>query len=249
MRYIRFQRETEQFGLVEGDIVKVLDKDFLAGGRATGEQIPLSEVKLLAPCKPAKVVCVGLNYSDHAKEMNLAVPEEPIIFLKPTTAILQPEGYIAYPNISRQVDFEAELAIVIGRHAHNVSEKDAADFIFGYTCANDVTARDLQLKDGQWTRGKSFDTFLPLGPWIETELNPGNLEIKLYLNKEVKQHSNTKNFIFPVNFMISFISEVMTLEPGDVILTGTPHGVGPMKSGDEVVVWIENIGELKNFVG
>jgi 2-keto-4-pentenoate hydratase/2-oxohepta-3-ene-1,7-dioic acid hydratase in catechol pathway len=249
MRYVRFWKDKIHWGIINEGLVKVLDGDFLQGGKATGEELMLEGLELLAPVQPGKIVCVGLNYIDHAKEMNLSVPEEPILFLKPPSATLQHKGNIEYPSISSRVDFEAELAIVIGKQARLISEHQAEECIFGYTCANDVTARDLQQKDGQWTRAKSFDTFLPLGPWIETELNPEELEVELRLNGEIKQKSNTRNFIFPVNYMVSFISQVMTLEPGDVIITGTPPGVGAMEQGDEVTVWIQGIGELKNFVG
>lgn len=249
LRYVRFQTDQVQYGLIEGNIIRVLDSDFLTGGKITEREIPLTGVKLLTPCNPGKVVCIGLNYLDHALEMGLPVPEEPIIFFKPPSALLAPGAPVAYPKMSRQVDFEAELAVVIGKQAHSLDEKKASECIFGFTCANDVTARDLQKKDGQWTRAKGFDTFLPLGPWIETDLNPDNLEITLYLNGSVKQRSNTRNFIFPVNRLVSFVSQVMTLEPGDVILTGTPNGVGPMLPGDKVVVAVEGIGELSNTVG
>lgn len=177
-----------------------------------------------------------------------SIPEDPVIFIKPQTCVIGPEDEIIYPKISQQVDYEGELAVIIGKTIKDVSEKDAEEAIFGYTCANDVTARDLQKKDGQWTRGKSFDTFCPIGPWVVTELNPSQLDIQSLLNGGIKQSSNTQYFITSVPKLVSFISQVMTLYPGDVVLTGTPEGVGPMQPGDEVIVRIQSIGELRNIV-
>ena len=198
--------------------------------------------------RPSKIVCVGLNYRDHAEELKMEIPEHPILFLKPPSSLIFHEEAIVYPFQTQELHYEAELAVVIKNRIKNISEEEAPKHILGFTCANDVTARDLQRIDGQWTRAKSFDTFCPLGPKIVSDLDPGNLEIKLYLNGEVKQRSNTSNMIFAVNYLISFISQIMTLEPEDVILTGTPPGVGPMKIGDVVEVEIEGIGRLKNKV-
>jgi 2-keto-4-pentenoate hydratase/2-oxohepta-3-ene-1,7-dioic acid hydratase in catechol pathway len=200
------------------------------------------------PAEPTKVILVGLNYRDHAKEMGFKIPKEPIIFLKPPTAMIGPEEKIVYPGGVGQLDYEAELGIVIKKKGRKIKEKDYAGYVLGYTCLNDVTARDLQRKDGQWTRAKSFDTFCPLGPWLETKINPADLNIRLYLNEEIKQDSSTKNFIFSAPFIISFISKIMTILPGDVIATGTPPGVGPMKRGDHAKVEIEGIGELENQI-
>ncbi|MFA0833155.1 MAG: fumarylacetoacetate hydrolase family protein [Methanobacterium formicicum] len=208
----------------------------------------LDEVKILPPVQPSKVVCVGLNYRDHAEELNMNLPEEPILFLKPPSTVISHEDKIIYPHQSHQVDYEAELAVVIGHEARFVSQEDAFDYISGYTVLNDVTARDLQQKDGQWTRAKSFDTFCPLGPWVETEMDPSKQNISLKLNNEVKQKSNTKNMIFPVDELVEYISNIMTLNPGDVIATGTPPGVGPMKVEDMVEVTVDGIGTLKNEV-
>jgi 2-keto-4-pentenoate hydratase/2-oxohepta-3-ene-1,7-dioic acid hydratase in catechol pathway len=208
-------------------------------------------VKLKAPTKPSKVICIGLNYIDHAEELGMAIPEEPIIFLKPPTTIIGHEEGIAYPRQSKQVDYEAELGVVIAERCKNISEKNANDVIAGYTIFNDVTARDLQRKDGQWTRAKSFDTFAPIGPWIVTKdeiANPHNLNIQLRLNGEIKQDSNTKNLIFNVPSLVEFISEIMTLNPGDIIATGTPPGVGAVKVGDIIEIEIEKIGVLRNYV-
>ncbi len=212
-------------------------------------RIPFSFAILLAPCVPGKAVCVGLNYKDHAMELGLAPPQSPVLFMKPSTSLIGPGDTIVYPDMSQRVDYEAELVVVIGRKAARISEEKALDYVLGYTCGNDVTARDLQPKDGQWTVSKSFDTFMPLGPWIETELDPAHLSIKAILNGEVRQSSHTGNLIFSVPKLISYISRIMTLEPGDVIMTGTPSGIGPMKKGDRIAVEIEGIGTLENIVG
>jgi len=195
---------------------------------------------------PTKIIAVGLNYKDHAEELGMDLPDEPILFLKPPTSVISNGENIILPAMSAQVDYEAELAVVIGKRAKNIGIEQAADYITGYTCANDVTARDLQTKDGQWSRAKSFDTFCPLGPEIIKGIDPTNLNIKLILNGEVKQNSNTAQMVFNVFELVSFISKVMTLLPGDVILTGTPPGVGPMKAGDKVEVQIDKIGTLAN---
>ncbi len=208
----------------------------------------LGQVKLLPPCTPSKVVAVGLNYRDHAEELGLALPEEPLLFLKPPSSVIGPGETILAPPQSKRVDYEAELAVVISRTAQQVTAEKAADYILGYTCLNDVTARDLQSKDGQWTRAKGFDTFCPIGPWIETDLDPSDLEISLYLNDELKQRSRTSNLIFDPFRLVEFVSHVMTLTPGDVIATGTTSGIGPMRPGDKVEVRIEGIGSLFNFV-
>lgn len=197
---------------------------------------------------PSKIICVGLNYLDHAKEMKEPLPENPIIFLKPPSAIIQDGDAIIYPNQTFNLHYEAELAIVIKDKIHNIPINEAFEHILGFTCANDVTARDLQKKDGQWTRGKGFDTFCPVGPNIVSGIDPNDLAIKLYLNGELKQNSRTSNLIFKPDYLVSFISQVMTLLPGDIILTGTPSGIGPMKIGDTVVVEIEKIGKLTNIV-
>ncbi|MDD5687724.1 MAG: fumarylacetoacetate hydrolase family protein [Elusimicrobia bacterium] len=199
--------------------------------------------------KPSKVVAVGLNYINHATELKMKLPDEPIIFIKPVTSVIWNNQKIKYPKMSKQVDYEAELGIVIGKQCKNISEKEAKKYILGYTCVNDVTARDLQRKDGQWTRAKSFDTFCPIGPHIVSGIaNPNNLNIELFLNGELKQSSNTKNLIFKVEELVSFISKIMTLEKYDVIATGTPSGIGPVKTGDKIEVKIEKIGTLINCV-
>jgi 2-keto-4-pentenoate hydratase/2-oxohepta-3-ene-1,7-dioic acid hydratase in catechol pathway len=217
--------------------------------KLTGIRFPLADVRLLAPILPSKVICIGKNYADHAREMGGEPPDEPVIFLKPSTAVCGPGDPVQRPTqLSERVDYEGELAVVIGRLCRQVPADRAAEVIFGYTCANDVTARDLQAKDGQWTRAKGFDTFCPLGPWIETDVDPADLELSTVLNGEVKQHSRTSLLLHGVHALVEHISQVMTLLPGDVVLTGTPAGIGPMEKGDQVSVTIEGIGTLTNPV-
>jgi len=212
---------------------------------AEGREYGLDEVELLAPVVPSKVVCIGLNYVEHARELDMDLPENPIIFLKPPTAVIGPGADIIMPPSSTQVDYEGELAVVIGEKCRNVSASKAEDRILGYTCFNDVTARDLQRKDGQWTRAKSFDTFAPMGPYV-AQADPSSLSIQTRVNGEVKQNSDTSDLIFSVPELVEFISEIMTLLPGDVIATGTPPGVGPLKEGDVVEIEIEGLGVLRN---
>jgi len=235
-------------------IVRFRSNGEVCGGSLSGERIvsggeiySLQDVELLAPSAPSKIVCIGLNYREHANELKMKLPDEPIIFLKPPTAVLDPGKDIIYPKSSSQVDYEGELGVVMGKRCKNVEAKDYEKYILGYTCFNDVTARDLQKKDGQWTRAKSFDTFAPFGPWID-RIDPLNANIQTRVNGSVKQKSNTSDLIFDVPKLIEFISEVMTLLPGDVIATGTPPGVGPLQKGDVVEVEIEGIGVLKNSV-
>jgi len=249
MKIIRFEDNGEiKFGILQGEEIKVVSGDIFSDYQITEQVIHLNTVKLLSPCTITKAVCIGLNYRGHAQEMQLALPDKPLIFLKPSSALNHPAGEIEYPAISHDLHYEAELAVVIKKQAKNVKAEDAAAYIFGYTCANDVTARDIQKADGQWTRGKSFDTFLPLGPCIETAIDPGSINIKLYLNNELKQSSNTNDLIFKIPELIEFVSHTMTLYPGDVILTGTPPGVGSMAVGDVVTVELEGIGRLSNIV-
>jgi 2-keto-4-pentenoate hydratase/2-oxohepta-3-ene-1,7-dioic acid hydratase in catechol pathway len=249
MRLVRFLAQGKPAcGIVNGDELAELEGDFFTPFKTLKACHSLSQVKLLPPCKPSKIVAVGLNYQDHANELGFAIPEEPTIFLKPATTVIGPGEAIIYPTMSSRVDYEAELGVVIKDRVRSISPKEAPDHILGYTCANDVTARDLQKKDGQWTRAKSFDTFCPIGPWIETDLEPNDLLIQSYLNGERRQSSRTSQFIFKVNELVSFISGIMTLEPGDLIITGTPAGIGPMKPGDEIEVRIEGIGSLRNIV-
>ena len=219
------------------------------GGTETGELAPFTESsELLAPVEPTKIVAIGRNYLAHAKELGHDVPEEPLLFLKPPSAIADPGSTIVRPRASLRVEHEAELAVVIGRRAHRVSEKDALAYVFGYTALCDVTARDLQKKDVQFTRAKGFDTFAPVGPWIETELDPHDLAVIARVNGVVKQNGRTRDMIFPVERLVAYVSAVMTLEPGDVISTGTPEGVGPLVEGDTVEIEVEGVGVLRNRV-
>lgn len=213
-----------------------------------GREYQMQDVKLLAPAAPSKVVCVGKNYYDHCEEMGGGHPEDPILFIKPNTGVIGTGAKIQYPAISERVDYEAELGIVIGKKARHVEKGQAHAYILGFTCLNDVTARDLQKKDGQWTRAKSFDTFCPIGPWIETEFDIGNKRIFSRLNGEIKQDSNTSLMTHDVDAIVCFISEVMTLLPGDVVATGTPGGIGPMQRGDLIEIYVEGIGTLENTV-
>jgi 2-keto-4-pentenoate hydratase/2-oxohepta-3-ene-1,7-dioic acid hydratase in catechol pathway len=219
------------------------------GVRLTGHQYPLAEVRLLAPVLPSKVIAVGRNYASHIREMDGEPAAEPVLFLKPSTSVTGPGEAIIYPvKLTDRVDYEGELAVIIGRLCRDVPKERAEDVIFGYTCANDVTARDLQLRDGQWTRAKGFDTFCPLGPWMETGTDPSDLGITTTVNGEVRQHARTRELLWDVPSLIEYVSAVMTLLPGDVLLTGTPEGVGPLADGDEVAVTIESIGTLTNKV-
>ncbi len=212
------------------------------------ECVPIGEVKLLPPVKPSKIICVGLNYKSHTLESNKTIPKEPLLFLKPPTSVIGPNEIIIYPKTSKRIDYEGELAVIIKRKAYQIKEEDISSYILGYTCFNDVTARDIQQREGHNTRAKSFDTFAPIGPCIATDLDSSNLRIKTFLNGKLRQSGNTKNFIFSISYLIRFISQIMTLLPGDVISTGTPSGVGPMSPGDRVDVQIEGIGTLSNTV-
>ena len=258
MRIVRFSAPAELgvgtdplFGVLnDQDSILVLRGDPIYSGIVPQDKsLKLSEVKLLAPVIPrSKVVCIGKNYADHAAEMDSVVPTEPIIFIKPNTSVIGPNETIIWPSMSERVDHEAELAIVIGRICKEVPAAKAKDVIYGYTLANDVTARDLQKKDGKWSRAKGFDTFCPLGPWIETEFVPKDQNITATLNGEVKQSSVLSEMIFKIPQIIEFVTNVMTLLPGDVILTGTPAGIGPMPAGASISVAIEGLGTLTNKV-
>jgi 2-keto-4-pentenoate hydratase/2-oxohepta-3-ene-1,7-dioic acid hydratase in catechol pathway len=212
------------------------------------EEIPLAAVHLLAPCEPTKIVAVGINYRPHAAEIAFEIPAEPLLFLKPPSAVIGPEEAIILPAMSRQVEYEGELAAVIGRPAKDVPEEEALRYVLGYTCFNDVTARDLQKKDVQFTRAKSFDTFAPFGPWIETELDPDRVTIETKVNGELRQRAASSEMLRSTAMLVSFASRVMTLLPGDVLATGTPAGVGPLQAGDTVTVTIDQIGTLTNKV-
>jgi 2-keto-4-pentenoate hydratase/2-oxohepta-3-ene-1,7-dioic acid hydratase in catechol pathway len=249
MRLLRFRHSGKTgWGILEDNSIRVLADSPFNSIKPSRKIIPLSKVKLLAPAVPSKVILTGLNYRDHARELKMAIPQEPVIFLKPPTAVIASGWDIVYPRGVKRLDYEAELALVIKKTARNIPVKASSKYILGYTCLNDVTARDLQKKDIQWTRSKSFDSFCPVGPWIETALDPGDLGIRCFLNGKLKLDSRTSDFIFPVDYLVSFVSRVMTLLPGDIISTGTPLGVGAMKPGDIVEVQIEGIGKLSNRV-
>ncbi|MBM4340572.1 MAG: DUF2437 domain-containing protein [Deltaproteobacteria bacterium] len=249
MKIVRYQDKSGiRWGVIEEGMIREMEGDPFGHFHLSSRAKKVEEVKLLAPCLPSKIVALGLNYRDHAEEVKLPIPEAPLLFLKPSTSVIGPGEGIVYPKMSKRVDYEAELAVVIGKEAKAVSEEKAGEYILGYTCLNDVTARDLQPKDGQWTLSKSFDTFAPIGPWIVTDIDPHQLEIASYLNGERRQHSNTKNLIFGPRRLVSYISQVMTLLPGDVIATGTPSGIGRMVVGDKVEIVIEGIGTLANTI-
>ena len=259
MKFLRFINPNDdkdlKSGLYNGEKVIELKGDVLDYFKnedkikeSTLESYSLEDIEIQSPVNPSKIVCIGLNYKDHAKELNLELPDAPVIFLKANSTLNKTESKIIYPKISKQVDYEGELAIVIGAKTKQVSPEEAKDYIFGYTIINDVTARDFTLNDGQWVRGKSCDGFAPIGPFIETEMDPLNQRIVTKVDDEIKQDSNTKNMIFTPYEIVSYISQSMTLYPGDVIATGTPPGVGPMDAGSTVEVYIEDIGTLKNYL-
>ena len=243
-----------QWGVLVDDSVCPVDKaphDAMASGEplhSAGPMRSLDQVRLLAPVTPSKVVCVGRNYAEHAAEFGNEAPSEPLIFLKPPTAIVGPDAPVVYPAISERVDHEGELAVTIGRSCRHLREAEANHVIFGYTIANDVTARDLQRKDGQWTRGKGFDTFGPVGPWIDTDYDPANRWVRCSVNGELRQDGNTALMIHSVARILAYVTEFMTLEPGDIVMTGTPAGVGAVQPGDTMVVQVEGLGELSNTV-
>ncbi len=250
MKFARFLHHGETFyGIVDQRIYPVTG-DIFGEIQTGGKGYQLEEVKLLPPCRPSKIILVGLNYLDHVKESQSSrvVPEEPVLFMKPSTSVIGPESVIGYPEGVERLDFEAELAVVIKDRCKNLTPSSVQDHVLGFTCLNDVTARNLQKKDVQWTRAKSFDTFCPLGPFIADKIDLANSRIESYLNGRLRQSSNTNQMIFSVERIVSLVSEVMTLLPGDVVSTGTPAGVGPMEPGDTVEVFIESIGTLRNYV-
>jgi 2-keto-4-pentenoate hydratase/2-oxohepta-3-ene-1,7-dioic acid hydratase in catechol pathway len=249
MKLLRFAADGQvRYGAVEQRQIRELAGDPFGSLRLGPRSFQLDDVTLLPPCEPSKIVAVGVNYRAHAQEMGHRLPEEPLLFLKPSTSVIGPGAAIHYPDGVTRLDYEAELAVVIKKKVRSITPAQTAQAILGCTCLNDVTARDLQQKDKQWTRAKSFDTFSPIGPWIVTDLDPSNLKIEGILNGEIRQSSTTADLIFPVHALVSFISSIMTLLPGDVITTGTPSGVGPMQRGDTIEVVIEGIGKLSNVV-
>jgi 2-keto-4-pentenoate hydratase/2-oxohepta-3-ene-1,7-dioic acid hydratase in catechol pathway len=251
MRFFRIQHEGKarfaraRTGSTE---LELLDGAPYAGGTGTSEKLPLEQATLLAPVTPTKIVCIGRNYAAHAKELGGDVPDEPLIFLKPPSSLLATGAAIVLPSASQRVDHEAEIGLVIGRRAKQLSEAEALDAVFAVTCINDVTARDLQRKDVQFTRAKGFDTFCPVGPWLESEVDFAALAVTGRLNGEVRQHAPVGAMVFPLARLVSFISHVMTLEPGDLIATGTPEGVGPLAPGDLVEIEVAGVGVLSNPV-
>jgi len=249
MKIVRFTtgKKTE-YGILNGKVVRGIEGTPYRQLRLSDRSYNLDQIKLLPPCSPSKIVALGLNYHSHAEEVKLHIPSEPLIFLKPSTSVIGPEDDIIYPDSTQRVDYEGELGVVIKTKAYRVPVERSLDYVLGYTCFNDVTARDLQYKDKQWTRSKGFNTFAPIGPCIETELDPGNVDLETHLNGEIKQRTNTSDLIFPVPELISFISNVMTLLPGDIIATGTTSGIGPMQIGDTVEIKIGQIGTLRNYV-
>jgi 2-keto-4-pentenoate hydratase/2-oxohepta-3-ene-1,7-dioic acid hydratase in catechol pathway len=248
MRVVRvFSGEDVRYGLADATTITLISDEPFAAWE-TDDVISMVGARLMPPAMPTKIVCVGVNYKTHAHEMGHELPAEPLIFLKPPTSMNAPNGEIHLPSGAGRVDYEGELAVVMGRRAHRVSPEDALSFVLGYTCANDVTARDLQKRDGQWTRAKGFDGFCPLGPWVETDVDPSDLLLETYLNGECVQSARTSDMIFDIPTLVSFISHVMTLLPGDIVLTGTPSGIGELHSGDVVEVRIEGIGGLTSRV-
>jgi len=250
MKLIRYlSGKVPLYGVLEKGEITGIEGDIFNGFRSFGEDaVRIDRVQVLPPVQPSKVIAVGLNYRDHAEELGQAIPDEPVLFMKPATSVIGYNNKIVYPPSAARVDYEAELAAVVRKKARHVNEEDAAEYILGYTCLNDVTARDLQQKDGQWTRAKSFDTFCPIGPAIETDMNPDTANIYARVNGTLRQSSNTKNFIFSMFRLFSFVSHIMTLLPGDIVTTGTPSGIGALQPGDTVEIEVEGIGILKNSV-
>ncbi|MPZ87095.1 MAG: DUF2437 domain-containing protein [Nitriliruptorales bacterium] len=250
MRIIRYLNGTgkAEWGVLDGDKILAAEGQPLVDLRATGTVVgDLQEARLLAPVTPSKIICVGRNYRSHAEEFGNPVPDEPLLFMKPPSAIVGPDADVVYPTLSRRVDPEAELVLVIGQDCHKIAAEDAFSVIGGYTCGNDMTARDIQKSDGQWTRGKGFDTFCPLGPWLETgEYNPRDVRVTCTVDGEVRQDGRTRDFIFDIPFLIAYITRFTRLLPGDVIMSGTPEGVRSMEAGQQVTVAVEGLGELTN---
>ncbi|OGO41953.1 MAG: 2-hydroxyhepta-2,4-diene-1,7-dioate isomerase [Chloroflexi bacterium RBG_16_58_14] len=250
MRFVRYLSgdKTPRLGWVLEESVGEIEGSPFSQFQRLGADQPLAAVRLLSPVLPGKIVGVGRNYAAHAREQGVEVPEVPILFLKPPSAVIGPNEAIRLPPQSQQVEHEAELAVVIGKEARWIRPEESLDYVLGYTIANDVTARDLQRRDGQWTRGKGFDTFCPLGPWIETEFDPSDALITCHVQDELRQMASTRDMVFNIRQIIAYTSSIMTLEPGDVILTGSPSGVGPLQAGDTVRITIEGLGALDNPV-
>lgn len=256
MKIVRFRyRDQSRYGILEGNIIRGH-----RGGPFTrpdknhvvfvpdGSEYELTRTRLLPPCQPTKIVCLGVNYRHHADELKMTLPELPLLFLKPSSAVIGPDDKIVLPPDAERIDYECELAVVMGRTARRVPQDRFADYVLGYTCFNDVTDRVAQRKDGQWTRAKGYDTFAPVGPWIDTSISPFDLQVETLVNGTVKQSGNTSDLIFGIPRLVSFITGIMTLYPGDIIATGTPEGVGPLKHGDTVEIRIDGLGTLRNSV-
>ena len=249
MRFTKFSTETgEKYGVIEGNLVKEIEGSVFDGWSFTGNSYSLEDLEFCPFVKPGKIIAIGLNYRSHAEELNMSLPDEPMMFMISPSAVVTEGDTVILPYQDHQIEHEAELVVIIGKEGRDISEENALDYVFGYTIGNDVSDRVLQKKDQQFTRAKSFHTFKPIGPIVETELNPSKLAIQLKVNGETKQDSNTDQFIHDVPKLIKFISKVMTLEPGDLIFTGTPEGVSPIKPGDVMEISIEHIGTLTNPV-
>ncbi len=250
MKIIRYQMNGDEpkYGWMLDDRIGEIQGNIFGEYRRREAKTPLSDLKLVAPCEPSKILCIGRNYVEHAKELGNEVPKVPLVFMKPPSSIIANGDPIILPPQSKQVEHEAELVVVIGKRTKNVTAEAAKEYIFGYTIGNDITARDLQKTDGQWTRAKGFDTFCSFGPWIDTDFDASDAVVTCRVNGQMRQMASTRDMVFNVGTLIAYISSVMTLEPGDLIFTGTPAGVGELKNGDEVVVEIEGLGALKNPV-
>ncbi|HEX9840616.1 MAG TPA: fumarylacetoacetate hydrolase family protein [Anaerolineales bacterium] len=251
MRIVRYQTQDgkkPKYGWLLGDKVGEIGGNVFGRYRRDEAETPLADVKLLAPSEPSKIVCVGRNYVEHAKELGNEIPKVPLIFLKPPSSVINPNDTVLLPPQSAQVEHEGELVVVIGKRGRHITAANAKKHILGYTIGNDVTARDLQSTDDQWTRAKGFDTFCPFGPWIDTEFDPADSVVTCRVNGQMRQMASTRDMVFNVGMLIAYVSSIMTLESGDLIFTGTPAGVGELKNGDEVVVEIEGLGVLRNPV-
>lgn len=250
MKIYRYKHEKHtQWGILKQEYIYPVKGTIFRPFEPEKKGFPLAEVQILSPVEPGKIICVGRNYKKHAEERGRELPKEPLIFLKPPSAVIGPDQAVVYPEMAERVDYEGELALVMKKQARSLDENtDVFEYILGYTCFNDVTARDLQDRDDQWTRAKSFDTFAAIGPCIAADLDPARLRLKTFLNGKLRQSGNTSRFIFSIPVLLRYISRIMTLYPGDVISTGTPSGIGPMQPGDRVDVQIEGIGTLSNTV-
>jgi 2-keto-4-pentenoate hydratase/2-oxohepta-3-ene-1,7-dioic acid hydratase in catechol pathway len=249
MQLVKFSYKKKKFwGILRGQAITIIDGLPWPKIKPSKIIVPLNRVKVLAPYEGGKIILAGLNYKEHARELSMPIPESPVIFMKPSTSVIGPNQKIIYPSLSKNVHYEAELAFMVGKEAKNIDIKDAKKHIIGYTCLNDVTARDLQKIDGQWTRAKSFDTFCPIGPCIDTTFDWRHKRVRTLVNGKIHQDGGTDDFIFPPERLIAFISNIMTLNPGDIISTGTPSGVGPLLKGDRVEIHIDGIGYLPNVI-